>query len=68
MVKIRIIGSSHIAKGSVNKIKKEITEKKPDIVAVELDEVRVHSLFNKQETKIDFSNVKRLGMTRNIRE
>ena len=40
MVKIKIIGTSHISKQSVSEIKKAMIEFKPDIVAIELDAQR----------------------------
>ena len=47
MKNIKIIGSSHIAKESMNQIKKYILDEKPDIVALELDIIRFRNLFKK---------------------
>lgn len=49
--RINIIGSSHIAKESVDKVKKEIESFSPDIVALELDSRRAHALLHKDENK-----------------
>lgn len=62
MVNITIIGSSHIATDSVKKIKKEIKEKNPDIVAVELDVARVNALFNPYKNKISINSLKKVGL------
>ncbi|MBI5393108.1 TraB/GumN family protein [Candidatus Woesearchaeota archaeon] len=56
---IKIIGTSHIAKQSVEEVRKAIEEFQPTIVAVELDSKRYISLMNdKQKKKSRFS----LGM------
>lgn len=47
--RLKIIGSSHIAKDSVNMVKQEIKEFSPDIVAIELDKRRIVSLFSKNQ-------------------
>ena len=48
-----IVGTSHIAKESVSKVKKVIEENQPDIVGIELDITRYKSLIaqNKQDNK-----------------
>ncbi len=48
---IYLVGTSHIAKESLSKVKKAIEDKKPDCVAVELDAVRFHALKNKRKRK-----------------
>mgnify|MGYP003965372729 FL=1 len=48
MKNIKIIGTSHVARESVNEIRKDILLEKPDIVCVELDKNRFVSLFQKQ--------------------
>ena len=42
---IFIIGTSHIARQSINDIKKRFSELNPDIVCVELDHKRLHALL-----------------------
>jgi len=62
MVKLHIIGTSHIAKESYNLVKNNILKNKPDIVAVEIDKKRLQALLSKQ-TKIRLSDIKRYGLT-----
>lgn len=57
---IKIIGTSHIAKQSTREIKEKIAEWKPDIVAVELDIARLHSLFQKEKS-IELKDIWKLG-------
>ena len=57
MKNVKIIGSSHVAKESVNEIRKDILLEKPEIVCVELDKNRFVSLFQKQR-KLKFSDLK----------
>ncbi len=61
MRNIKIIGTSHIAKESKEVLKKYILTEKPDIVALELDNVRFRSLF-KRRGKIRLRDFKGLGM------
>ncbi len=49
---IYLIGTSHIAKESLEKVDKNISEKKPDLVAVELDLARLQGLMHKKKGKI----------------
>ena len=49
--RISIIGSSHIAKESIEKVEKEIETFSPDIVALELDSKRAYALMQKKEPK-----------------
>ena len=57
-----IIGTSHIAKQSLEEVEKAILEGKPDIVALELDKKRLYSMFNKREGKISIYNIRRVGI------
>ncbi len=56
-----IIGTSHVAQESVDKVKKEIIEKKPDIVALELDSKRLPAL-EKQGKKNYFATLRSVGI------
>ena len=58
---LTIIGTSHIARQSLEEVRKAIEEDNPDIVALELDSKRLHSLFRKEEDKISFYSIKRIG-------
>src|SRR3989344_5887257 len=60
-MKTQFIGTSHISEESIEKIKQKISEEKPDIVAIELDPVRLHALLSKQR-KISLSAIRQLGV------
>ncbi len=63
MQSIIFIGTSHVAKDSVKKVKKVISEKKPDIVAIELDRNRLLGLLDKKsKRKLSFGDIKRIGL------
>jgi len=62
MQRIKIIGTSHIAKESVQEIKKAIAEEKPDIVAVELDTQRAIAIMQEQKNKISISAAFQIGV------
>ena len=49
---LTIIGSSHVASESINKVKRTIENEKPGIVAVELDRDRLEALFNKKKRSV----------------
>lgn len=51
-----IIGSSHISNDSVNEVRREFESFKPDIIALELDNTRIKSLFDKKQ-KHSFSDI-----------
>lgn len=59
---LTIIGTSHIAKDSIQKVKEEL-EGKPDIVAVELDHARLHALLSKERPKFSLAMLKTMGLT-----
>lgn len=60
-MEITIIGTSHIARQSVQEAKRVITEEKPDIVALELDPQRAAALLAKERRKISFKEVFHIG-------
>ena len=59
---ITIIGTSHIAKESVEEIKNAIENKKPDIVAVELDVQRASGLLRHQKTSVSMKDIVKIGV------
>jgi len=61
MENLIIIGTSHIAKESIRKVKKTIKEFKPDIVAVELDHRRLHALLQKKQRGPSIYAIKTVG-------
>jgi len=58
----KIIGTSHISAQSINEIRKEILEEKPDIVALELDTNRASALMEGEKNKITLSQILRIGV------
>jgi len=58
---LTIIGTSHIAKQSLDDVVEAIENGKPDIIALELDRRRLYSLFNKPG-KIRIYDIKRVGI------
>jgi pheromone shutdown-related protein TraB len=62
MLPIKIIGTSHIAKESVNEIKQEIKNNQPDIVALELDLQRAASLMQKETRKVGMRDALKIGV------
>ena len=58
---LTIIGTSHIAKQSLEEVEEAIEEGKPDIVALELDRKRLYGLMNKENRKISIYDIRRIG-------
>jgi pheromone shutdown-related protein TraB len=63
--KIKIVGTSHISKQSIEIIKKTFLEFHPDVIAVELDEGRLYGLLhpNKNKNIFSLSLIKEIGIT-----
>lgn len=59
---LTIIGTSHIAVESVKLVEKVILDKKPDIVALELDRLRFASLISGKKRKLKLKDIKQLGL------
>lgn len=60
---IHLIGTSHIAKGSLDDIKKKFLSVEPDIICVELDKERLHTLLNpNQKQKFSLQLVRTIGV------
>ncbi len=57
---IYLLGTSHIAQESIDQVKEFIEAKKPEIIAVELDQKRVYALFHKK--KLSIKDIKQLGV------
>ena len=62
--KISIIGTSHIAKESVSRIREEIHSQRPDFVAIELDPTRFQELMSHKRKlrKAKLSDIRRIGV------
>ncbi len=56
------LGTSHIAKQSMEEVKSHMQAIKPDIVALELDKKRLHALMQKGPRKIELRNIGRIGL------
>lgn len=58
-----LVGTSHIAKQSVEEVKKTFLELKPDIVGIELDKQRLLGLLSKKREKVNpFQAIKVVGL------
>ncbi|MBS3137666.1 TraB/GumN family protein [Candidatus Woesearchaeota archaeon] len=65
MNNIKILGTSHIAKQSVEDVRKAIEEFHPEIVAVELDSKRYLSLLDekkRKKSKFSFAAIPKIGL------
>lgn len=60
-MKLTIIGTSHIAKQSLEEVERIIIEKNPEIIALELDKKRYLSLIQKKK-KLSIYSVTRVGI------
>lgn len=59
---VKLIGTSHIAKESINKITHEFSDFNPDIVCIELDSKRLHGLLSEQKADRSLSGIRRYGL------
>ena len=59
---IIIIGSSHIAKQSLEEVEQIILKETPDFVAIELDKKRFPALLSGQKQEIGWEHLKRFGI------
>lgn len=58
---LTIIGTSHIAKQSLDEVKKAIEDEKPAVVALELDKKRLYALMQDKKEKISVYSIFRVG-------
>ncbi len=56
------LGTSHIARQSLNEVKNYIKEEKPDIIALELDRRRLPALMRKGSGRIQLRAIKHIGL------
>ena len=60
---LTLIGTSHIAKQSLNDVENNITNLKPDIICLELDKKRAYALTNGiKKGKFSIQNIKKVGL------
>ena len=57
-----LIGTSHIAKQSLEEVENTIKKEKPDIVALELDKKRFYALMHKGIRKIGIRDIRKIGL------
>ena len=57
-----IIGTSHIAKQSIDEITKRFNELNPDIVCIELDHKRLHALLTNAKPDYSLAGIRRYGL------
>ncbi|MBN2112416.1 TraB/GumN family protein [Candidatus Woesearchaeota archaeon] len=57
-----VLGTSHIAKQSLKEVEDEIKNKKPGIIALELDRQRLAALFEKERPKPGLRELKKIGL------
>ena len=56
------LGTSHIAKQSLEEVKSLIESEKPDIVALELDQKRLSALMSQSPRKLSFRSIGHIGL------
>jgi len=56
-----LIGTSHIARQSIEEVEAAIRKIKPEIVSLELDKARFHALMNKEVGRLKLSHVRIIG-------
>ncbi|MBW2967464.1 TraB/GumN family protein [Candidatus Woesearchaeota archaeon] len=59
---IYLIGTSHIARQSLEEIEAAFNSFHPDVVAVELDKRRLYGLLSDEKTKVSVSDIRRIGV------
>ncbi len=59
---LTIIGTSHIARQSLEEVQEAFDKKNPDIIAVELDKKRLYSLMSKEKGKINLYSIRHIGL------
>lgn len=58
---LNIIGTSHIARQSIDNVKNTILKEKPDIIALELDKNRLYGIMHNQKRKISIADIPKIG-------
>jgi pheromone shutdown-related protein TraB len=58
---LTLIGTSHIAKQSLNDVENTINNLKPDIICLELDKQRLYALVNNIKGRISIKDIKKVG-------
>jgi len=56
-----LVGTSHVAKESIEDVRRSIEFYKPDIIALELDKKRLPALMQKKKGKISLRGIRKIG-------
>ncbi|MBI2541976.1 TraB/GumN family protein [Candidatus Woesearchaeota archaeon] len=56
------LGTSHIAKQSLDEVKRNIESEKPGIIALELDAKRINALMSNGQRKFEVKIIKKIGL------
>ena len=56
------LGTSHIARQSLDEVKESIEREKPDIIAIELDRARLNALLSKEPRKVNIGIIRKIGL------
>jgi pheromone shutdown-related protein TraB len=59
---LKLIGTSHIAKQSLEEVASTIQKEKPDIIALELDKRRFYALTHDVKRKTKLTDIKKIGI------
>ena len=56
------LGTSHIARQSLDEVKESIEREKPGIIAIELDRARLDTLLSKEPRKVSLRIIRKIGL------
>ena len=56
------LGTSHIARQSLDEVKESIEREKPGIIAIELDRARLDALLSKEPRKVSLRIIRKIGL------
>ncbi len=59
---LNIIGTSHIARQSIESVKNTILNENPDIIALELDKNRLYGLIHNEKRKLSIKDIPKIGL------
>jgi pheromone shutdown-related protein TraB len=59
---LKLIGTSHIAKQSLDDVENAVNSLKPDIICLELDKQRLYALVNNIKGRIKLKDIRKVGL------
>lgn len=59
---LKLIGTSHIAKQSINEVRAAVDSFKPDIIALELDRARYRAMLSKKRKRLSLYSINKIGL------